>query len=59
MTSDEPKDLENEEKDVEGHKVSREVWSREGADEEDTEGHKVSREGADEDDVEGHKFSRE
>ena len=65
MTSDETRDLPNEEQDVEGHKVAREVWSREGADEEDTEGHKAarevwSREGADEeDDVEGHKFARE
>jgi hypothetical protein len=44
MAFDEPKDS-DQEQDVEGHKLSREVWSREGAD--------------DEDDVEGHKLSRE
>jgi hypothetical protein len=67
MASDETKDLENQDADVEGHKLSREVWAREGSDNddnEDTEGHKVSREvyareGADDDDTEGHKLSRE
>jgi hypothetical protein len=44
MASDETKDLENQDTDVEGHKVSREVYAREGADDDDTEGHKVSRE---------------
>ena len=45
MEPEEKKDLENQDQDVEGHKVSREAWSRgDAADEDDVEGHKVSRE---------------
>jgi hypothetical protein len=38
------KDLEPQD-DVEGHKLSREVWAQKGADDgDDVEGHKLSRE---------------